>query len=166
MFLQLCACSTVFPEPQVFQNASYLWWLLCPPVYLLSHFLWLQHDQNSKLTQVFKRGCQNCRIAMHPCELIIPLFFWFFVFGKHVFVCFMSSLTCTFVFLVSSACIYLPFYQGVMMPSFSKWRGGGGGKSVKKDDGFRGFTGPQSTWLFFRQFQLLQALQISERKKN
>ena len=42
---------------QIFQGASHLWWLLCPTVYLLSHFLWLWHLQGNTSTGVFKGGC-------------------------------------------------------------------------------------------------------------
>ena len=32
---------------QIFRDATHLWWFLCPPVYLLCHFLWLWHVQDS-----------------------------------------------------------------------------------------------------------------------
>ena len=43
---------------QIFREASHLWGLLCPPVYLLSHFPALQHVQGNAPTGVFQGGCQ------------------------------------------------------------------------------------------------------------
>ena len=39
---------------QIFWDASHLWWMLCLPVYLLSHFPSLQHVQGSTSTVVLK----------------------------------------------------------------------------------------------------------------
>ena len=41
---------------QIFWDGSHLWWLLCPPVYLLGHFPWLPCPW-SKSTGVFGGGC-------------------------------------------------------------------------------------------------------------
>ena len=49
---------------QTFRDASHLWWLLCPPVYLLCHFPLFHHVQGSTPTGVFE--CQS--------GLPIPLF--------------------------------------------------------------------------------------------
>ena len=46
-----------FSTLQIFWEASHLWGLLCPPVYLLSHFPPLRHVQGSTPTGVFKGGC-------------------------------------------------------------------------------------------------------------
>ena len=43
---------------QIFREASYLWWLPCPLVYLLGHFPSLRHVQGSTPTGVFEDGCR------------------------------------------------------------------------------------------------------------
>ena len=56
--MPLALCPQVVAQvPQHFWKASHLRQLLCPPVYLLSHFPSLQHVQGSTPT-VFKGGCQ------------------------------------------------------------------------------------------------------------
>ena len=42
--------------PPSFRDASTLWWLLCPPVYLLGHSPPLRHAQGSTPTGVFEDG--------------------------------------------------------------------------------------------------------------
>ena len=44
--------------PQIFREASHLWGLLCPPVYLLGRFPSLRHAQGSTPTGVFEGGCR------------------------------------------------------------------------------------------------------------
>ena len=44
--------------PQIFQDTSHLWGLLCPPVYLLGRFPSLRHVQDSTPTGVFEGGCR------------------------------------------------------------------------------------------------------------
>ena len=39
---------------QTFRDSSHLWWLLCPPVYLLGHFPLFHHVQGSTPAGVFK----------------------------------------------------------------------------------------------------------------
>ena len=46
---------------QIFREASYFWGLLCPPVYLLGHFLALRHVHGSTST-VFKGGCRHISV--------------------------------------------------------------------------------------------------------
>ena len=60
---------------QVFRGASHLWELLCPPVYLLSHFLSLRHVQGSTSTGIFKGGCR----PLTHSSLGFPFHFSFFV---------------------------------------------------------------------------------------
>ena len=47
-----------FSTLKIFWEASHLWGLLCPPVYLLGRFPSLQHVQGSTPTGIFKGGCQ------------------------------------------------------------------------------------------------------------
>ena len=48
---------------RIFLDASRLGWLLCPPVYLLCHFLWLRHVQNCSTPIGFFEG--GCRTLTH-----------------------------------------------------------------------------------------------------
>ena len=43
----------------IFQEASHLWGLLCPPVYLLGHFPSLRRVQGSTPTRVLEGGCMS-----------------------------------------------------------------------------------------------------------
>ena len=47
-----------FSTLQIFREASHLWGLLCPLVYLLCHFPSLRHVQGSTPTGVFEDGCR------------------------------------------------------------------------------------------------------------
>ena len=69
--VSMCAHSAASSSKhKIFQDASYLWWPLCPSVYPLS-FPWL-HVQGSTSTEVFKAGMSS----IHTCQsgLSIPLF--------------------------------------------------------------------------------------------
>ena len=46
---------------QIFLEASHLWWLLCPPVYLLGHFPSLRYVQGDTPTGAFEGGCRPFR---------------------------------------------------------------------------------------------------------
>ena len=54
---------------QIFRDATRLWWLLFPPVYLLCHFLWLRLVQDSTPIGFSEGGCPTCQSG-----LPIPLF--------------------------------------------------------------------------------------------
>ena len=62
-----------------FQEAIHLWRLLCPPVYLLSHFPPFWHVQGSTPTGVFEDGCwplTHCTLKWIT-NIIIPTNTWF-----------------------------------------------------------------------------------------
>lgn len=55
----------------IFQDSSHLWWLHCPPVYLLGCFPWLSnviHMSNSKYTYLYfcKSSISNIRLLTNP----------------------------------------------------------------------------------------------------
>ena len=59
--MALASCPQVVSSSSTFQTfgeASHLWGLLCPPVYLLDHFPSLRHVQLSTSTGVFESGCR------------------------------------------------------------------------------------------------------------
>ena len=55
---------------QSFRHARDLWWLFCPPVYLLRSFLRLQHVQGSRSTGLFADGCRMRHIAYSHSTLL------------------------------------------------------------------------------------------------
>ena len=62
----------------VWLTMARLWWLLCPPVYLLCHFLWHRHVQDSSPTGCFEGGCRTLTHA----SLVFPFHFSLFVAGS------------------------------------------------------------------------------------
>ena len=67
---------------QIFREASHLWGLLCPPVYLLSRFLSLWHDQGSTPTGVFLRWMLTTDTCMQSGLTLICL--CYYSIGKDV----------------------------------------------------------------------------------
>ena len=62
---------------QSFRDASHSWWLICPPVYLLCHLLWLRHAHSTPIG-IFEGGCRTLTHA----SLGFPIHFLLFVAGS------------------------------------------------------------------------------------
>ena len=59
---------------QIFREASRLWGLLCPLVYLFGHFPSLRHVQGSTPTDVFEGGCRPLtHSSLGLCVLVVEV---------------------------------------------------------------------------------------------
>ena len=66
----------VSQAPQHFRSStSHLWSMLCQPVYLLCHFLWLRHVQDNTPTEFLEGGCRTLTHA----SLGFPFHFFHFL---------------------------------------------------------------------------------------
>ena len=61
---------------QVFREASHLWGLLSPPVYLIGHCRFFRHVQGNTPTGVFEGGCRSLTLSSKGFPLHILLFLW------------------------------------------------------------------------------------------
>ena len=78
MSLALCPAASVSSSstPQIFRDVTRLWWLLCPPVYLLSlisssscYKVQSQHIKEATTTTTKASGCRNTRKQFPTIQL-------------------------------------------------------------------------------------------------